>query len=102
MSQTITAVYENGVLRPLTPLALPDHARVELDVRPIAEPIDAAAHREQVRQVLAAAGVLAHTELPSNAPEPLSAHERMTLAETLAEAGVSPLSRSILEEREGR
>ena len=102
MSQTITAVYENGVLRPLTPLALPDHARVELDVRPIAEPVDAAAQREQVRQALVTAGVLAHTDVPANAPEPLSSHERMTLAQTLAEAGVSPLSRSIIEEREGR
>ena len=25
----ITAVYENGLLRPLTPLALPEHTRVQ-------------------------------------------------------------------------
>lgn len=32
MSQTITAVYENGVLRPLSPLALPEKARVTLQI----------------------------------------------------------------------
>lgn len=32
MSQTITAVYENGVLRPLKPLALPEKARVRLQI----------------------------------------------------------------------
>lgn len=32
MSETITAVYENGVLRPLTPLTLPDRARVRLHI----------------------------------------------------------------------
>ncbi|MBK9712365.1 MAG: antitoxin family protein [Kouleothrix sp.] len=102
MSQTITAVYENGVLRPLTPLALPEHARVELDVRPIAAPLEAAAQRERVREALAAAGVLASTGQDTNAPEPLRPHERMALAQALAEAGVPPLSTSILEEREGR
>lgn len=34
MSQTITAVYENGVLRPLTPLELPEKTRVKLRVEP--------------------------------------------------------------------
>ena len=32
MSQTITAVYENGVLRPLKPLTLPEKARVRLQI----------------------------------------------------------------------
>lgn len=32
MSETITAVYENGVLRPLTPLKLPDRSRVRLHI----------------------------------------------------------------------
>ena len=34
MSQFITAIYENGVLRPLTPLELPDKARVKVRVEP--------------------------------------------------------------------
>jgi predicted DNA-binding antitoxin AbrB/MazE fold protein len=32
MSETITAVYENGLLRPLTPLALPEQSRVRLRI----------------------------------------------------------------------
>lgn len=101
MSQTITAVYENGVLRPLTPLALLEHAQVELDVRPLINPADAAAQREQVRRVLADAGVLA---TPPPLPENLqlfSAQERAALAQALADSGVSPLSTAILDEREG-
>jgi predicted DNA-binding antitoxin AbrB/MazE fold protein len=32
MSQEIDAIYDNGVLRPLVPLALPQQARVKLTV----------------------------------------------------------------------
>ena len=37
MSQTITAVYENGILRPLKPLALPEKTRVRLQIEPSVE-----------------------------------------------------------------
>ncbi len=32
MALLVDAIYENGVLRPLSPLALPEHARVRLSV----------------------------------------------------------------------
>jgi predicted DNA-binding antitoxin AbrB/MazE fold protein len=32
MTKTVEAIYENGLLRPLSPLALPEHARVRLVV----------------------------------------------------------------------
>ncbi len=32
MARTVTAVYENGVLRPLDPLPLPEHQRVEITI----------------------------------------------------------------------
>ena len=32
MVQHIEAIYENGVLKPLTPLAAPEHARLQIDV----------------------------------------------------------------------
>ncbi len=32
MSETIVAIYEGGVLRPLQPLGLPEHSRVQLRV----------------------------------------------------------------------
>jgi predicted DNA-binding antitoxin AbrB/MazE fold protein len=33
MSQSIQAIYENGILRPLQPLDLPENEIVEIDVR---------------------------------------------------------------------
>ncbi len=35
MSQSIRAIYENGILRPLQPLDLPENEIVEIDVRDI-------------------------------------------------------------------
>lgn len=35
MSQSIQAIYENGLLRPLTPLDLPENSVVEIDVRDV-------------------------------------------------------------------
>ncbi len=35
MSEYIQAIYENGVLRPLTPLDLPENSVVEIDVRDV-------------------------------------------------------------------
>ncbi len=35
MPQFIHAVFENGVFRPTQPVDLPDHAEVELELRPI-------------------------------------------------------------------
>jgi len=35
MSEYIQAIYENGILRPLSPLDLPENSVVEIDVRDI-------------------------------------------------------------------
>ena len=32
MNTTFIAIYEGGVLRPLTPLSLPEHARVQVKI----------------------------------------------------------------------
>jgi predicted DNA-binding antitoxin AbrB/MazE fold protein len=37
MTQTIQAIYKNGLFRPLSPLDLPDDSVVELDVRDVSE-----------------------------------------------------------------
>ena len=37
MTETIQAIYENGLLRPLQPLNLPENKIVEIDVRDVAE-----------------------------------------------------------------
>ena len=36
MTQTITATFEDGVLKPTHPLNLPEHARVRLTIEPVA------------------------------------------------------------------
>ena len=36
MSQTIEAIYEDGVLKPLGKLALSEHEKVEVTVKPLA------------------------------------------------------------------
>ena len=37
MSRQIQAIYENGLLRPLVPLDLPENSIVEIDVRDVKE-----------------------------------------------------------------
>lgn len=97
MNSTITAVYENGVLRPLTPLTLPEHSRVELQiVTQAAAPPD----REQVRQALLAAGVIHPQPAPEERPVVISEAELTAAAEALGRPG--PLSVLIISEREGR
>ena len=97
---TITAIYERGVLRPLTPLSLPEHARVQIQFQQVPAPDDANAHRVRVRDVLVAAGL----SLPASPSVPtadiLSDEQREELA--LRFSGPRPLSDLIIEERESR
>lgn len=95
----ITAIYENGVLRPLTPLELPERAEVQVTIAPVAttEPI---AHRRRVREILAAAGLSHPTNRDSTIAQPLSPEERTALAHRFT--GDRPLADLIIEEREGR
>lgn len=100
MSETVTAVYEHGVLRPLTPLHLPERSHVEIEVRPIHHIQDASTRREQARAALDAAGILASVA-PSDT-SPLSEEERTALAEQLRVPWAVPLSQIIIDEREER
>jgi predicted DNA-binding antitoxin AbrB/MazE fold protein len=102
MSQTITAIYANGVLRPLTPLELPDQAEVEIEVRPIAKPNKAAIEeRIRIHHALIEAGLIIDTGLWQAEPViPISPEEEEELGRTFASD--KPLSEIIIEEREGR
>jgi predicted DNA-binding antitoxin AbrB/MazE fold protein len=97
MSETITAVYEKGVLRPLKPLSLPESTHVE--IRIIAQaPVDHK-DRQQVRQALEEAGMV--RPRATNGPVELVSESRLTeAANALAKAG--PLSEQIIADREGR
>jgi len=100
MNSTVIAIYENGVLRPLTPLALPEHARVQIQVRQVLLPTDATEHRGQVQEALVAAGLSLQSSPVPPVSGPISAERREELARRFA-AG-RPLSELIIDEREGR
>jgi predicted DNA-binding antitoxin AbrB/MazE fold protein len=57
----VKAIFENGVFKPTTPVALPDKQRVEIDVRPVTA-FDMTAWLTRVRRrqqaIVARAGVL--------------------------------------------
>lgn len=101
MSQTIIAIYANGVLQPITPLDLPEQSQVEIEVKQVvtqeAEHLD---ERSRFHQALVAAGLaLEHPVNPVPA-SPLSAEERERIGRIFAVG--KPLSEIIIEEREGK
>jgi predicted DNA-binding antitoxin AbrB/MazE fold protein len=101
MSHKITAIYENGVLRPLTPLNLPDHTTVEIDVKQMAiVSTTKDMHSSRARQALIAAGV----SIPKTKYQPndftLSAERREELARLFS--STQSLGELINEDREGR
>lgn len=96
----VMAIYENGVLRPLTPLALPEHARVQIHVQQMLAPTDVAGHRRRVHEALVAAGLSLPSPPPSPAYSSISTERREELARLFAVG--RPLSELIIEEREGR
>ena len=98
MSQTITAIYSDGVLRPLVPLALPDKTKVELVVQPAPDLTALNEERRRIIEAMAQAGLLANS--PSLFPfpdDPISEEEQEELAQVFA--GEKPLSEIIIEER---
>jgi predicted DNA-binding antitoxin AbrB/MazE fold protein len=92
---TATAIYEQGMLRLLNPLPLPEYTRVELVIRPI----DAEDELRRAEQVLAATGLVTS---PSAAPDwtPASELRLAEIAERYAVGG--PLSDVIIAERDER
>jgi len=97
MSDTISAIYERGVLRLLTPLLLPEQTRVQIQI----VTSDAAddGERQRVRQVLLDAGVI-HPRTWSEPGPPVSEAQLDAAARALAVAG--PLSEEIIAERDER
>ncbi len=102
MSQRVTAIYENGVLRPLAPLDLPEHTQVEIEIDVDAThlgPDERAAHAQAMRTALRRAGVSSSPIRLSNATtERLSVERRDELARVFA--GDRPLADLISEDRE--
>lgn len=94
MTAVITAVYENGLLRPLEPLHLKEQQRVLIQLLP--ESSDGEV--EQAIRELVNNGSLTLPLGQSDVP-PLSETERQELATRLGQATANPLSETIIEER---
>ena len=97
MTGTIPAIYENGVLRLLTPLPLPEHTPVEIQI--ITPTPAAETERQRVRRALAEAGLIQPLAV-TETPQAISETDLAVAAQTLGQAG--PLSTLIIDERAGR
>jgi predicted DNA-binding antitoxin AbrB/MazE fold protein len=101
MGRRVKAIYEGGVLRPLSPLELPEHTRVDIDIHQVDSVTDRSAHREQVNQVLLNAGLsLPSVDIIARSATRLSSERREELARLFSVGG--PVSELISEDREGR
>lgn len=94
MSEIITAVYENGILRPLDPVTLAEHQTVRLHIISAQE----AENVEQIFQTLYEAGILTPPQGFSEY-EPVPDEEQHKLAKVLGKATNRPLSEIVIEDR---
>jgi predicted DNA-binding antitoxin AbrB/MazE fold protein len=96
MTETITAIYEKGMLRPLQPLNLREQQRVRIQLLP-EETND---EGEAAIRILVEAGLMRPpdrvTPIP---PDPVPQEERLALAERLSQAPGRPLSEIVIEDR---
>ncbi|WP_373533738.1 antitoxin family protein [Microcoleus sp.] len=95
MPETITAVYENGVLRPLNPLSFQDGETVQIQLWPD----DSKKQAELAIQLLVDRGLV--TPLP-NTPQNVEAvtdEDVYELAKKLGGKPGKPLSEMIIEDR---
>ena len=96
MGTEATAIYENGVLRLLTPVSLPERTRVRLEILSEEEVEDELGRAEAA---LIAAGLVKPAS-PQLKPKSVSQERRAELAHLYAKGG--PLSEVIIAERDRR
>ena len=97
MTEIVTVVYENGMLRPLQPLNLRECQRVRIQVLPEETAED---EGEAAIRILVAAGLMRPPDRETPPPpDPVSERERRALAERLAQAPGKPLSEMVIEDR---
>jgi predicted DNA-binding antitoxin AbrB/MazE fold protein len=95
MIQVVRGVYENGILRPLSPLNVPENQSVEIQV----SWEDSKKEAEEVMQLMVQAGLMQPQEKRTPPPNPLSEQERQQLADEIGRIPGKPLSEIIIEER---
>lgn len=96
MGEIVTAVYEEGVLRPLDPLNLREHQAVRIQV--LADVPEEDPGAEAVR-ILVAAGLMRAPERGKPPADPVPDEKRRALAERLGRAPGRSLSTMIIEDR---
>ncbi len=99
MSEIIQAIYENGILRPLQPLDLPENKIVEIEMRDEISG-DKETHRDKVSRVLREAGLTSPLKFSVTEKDILSEEERQRLGELFS--GEKPLGDYIDDDREAR
>ena len=97
MNDTITVIYEQGVLRPLMPLSLPENSRIQVRiVRPRAQTAKVSVDRQRVYEALLDAGLIERHSTAAPGVS-ISEQELAAAAKTLGMAG--PISNMIMAER---
>lgn len=94
MSEIIRAVYEEGVLRPLNPLDLPEQQQVRVQIWP-----EEGLEKEEILQLMVDAGLMRPEGDRVIAAPPLSDEERRALAEEIGRAPGKPVSEIVIEDR---
>jgi len=97
MSQNIQAIYENGILRPLQPLDLPENKTVNISVLDEA-PNSEETMQEKADRVLREASLISSIKFPN--AKKLSDKERRRIGKLFC--GEKPLGDYIDEDREAR
>lgn len=99
MSHIITAIYEQGILRPLEPLVLTEHSQVRLQILETTSSPNEVDEVRRAEAVLIAAGLIQPLNIPADLPH-IPVERRTELAQLYATGG--PLSEVVIAEREGR
>jgi predicted DNA-binding antitoxin AbrB/MazE fold protein len=102
MTETVTAVYEKGVLRPLQPLDLKERqmVRIQVMLEEAGEQEEPQDDVEALIQRLVAAGLMhPRPKRGTPPPDPVPEEERLRLADIMGHAPGKPLSEIIIEER---
>lgn len=94
MTEIITAIYENGVLRPLRPLNLKERQRVQVKV--VSEPAED--RNESIIRALIDDGLVEPRESPLTT-DPVTEVQRLALAHQIGQVPGKPLSALALEDR---
>jgi predicted DNA-binding antitoxin AbrB/MazE fold protein len=96
MERSIAVVYEKGMLRPLSPLNLPEHTRLEIQI--VEAEDESKRDAEKAYQILVQAGLVQPPILREREPTLISAKERREVADAYGLAG--SLSDVIITERD--